>query len=108
MRPLGLGCVRAAALAAAAALSMAAAAVELNSADLAALETVRGIGPGLSQRLIAERERAPFKDWADVIRRVPGVGGASAARLSDSGLTVRGQPLAPARGASAASSTSAN
>lgn len=76
------------------------AAVELNSADLAALETVRGIGPELSAKLLAERQKAPFKDWDDVIRRVPGVGRASAARLSTAGLTVQGQPL-PARPASA-------
>lgn len=82
--------------------SWAVAAVELNSADQAALETVRGIGPGLSAKLLAERQKARFKDWADVIERVPGVGTASAAKLSAAGLTVQGQAMPAAAPAAAA------
>lgn len=81
--------------------SLALAAVELNSADQAALESVRGIGPGLSAKLLAERQKSAFKDWADVIARVPGVGPASAAKLSAAGLTVQGQPMNTATPAAA-------
>jgi competence protein ComEA len=73
--------------------SLAMAAVELNAADQATLESVRGIGPTLSAKLLAERQKAAFKDWADVVERVPGVGLASAAKLSAAGLTVQGQPM---------------
>jgi competence protein ComEA len=73
--------------------SLAMAAVELNAADQATLESVRGIGPTLSAKLLAERQKAPFKDWADVVERVPGVGLASAAKLSAAGLTVQGKPM---------------
>jgi competence protein ComEA len=89
--------------------SLAMAAVELNSADQAALESVRGIGPSLSAKLLAERKKAAFKDWADVVDRVPGVGMASAAKLSAAGLTVQGQPMgAPPAAAVRRSSSSAN
>lgn len=75
--------------------SLAMAAVELNQADQAALESVRGIGPGLSAKLLAERKKAAFKDWDDVVQRVAGVGAGSAAKLSAAGLTVQGRPMAP-------------
>ena len=79
----------------AAALALAAgtacAAVDINRADQADLETVKGIGPALSQRILDERARGAFRDWADVVRRLPGVGPGSAARLSTGGLTVDGR-----------------
>jgi len=71
-------------------LSLLASAVEANQASLADLETVRGIGPGLSGRILAERQKAAFKDWPDFIARVGGVGPGSAARLSGAGLTING------------------
>ncbi|PPE69405.1 helix-hairpin-helix domain-containing protein [Caldimonas thermodepolymerans] len=66
------------------------AAVEANKADRAQLESVKGVGSALSGRIVAERQKAPFKDWNDFITRVQGVGPASAARLSREGLTVNG------------------
>lgn len=64
------------------------AAVDLNKADQATLETVKGIGPALSTKLLDERKKGSFKDWSDVIERVGGVGAGNAARLSAAGLTV--------------------
>ena len=66
------------------------AAVDVNKADQAQLETVKGVGTSLSTRIVDERKKAPFKDWNDLIGRVPGVGPASAAKLSKEGLTVNG------------------
>lgn len=68
--------------------------VDVNQAPLADLESVRGIGPALAERIVSERARAPFADWADLTRRVRGVGPAAAARLSAAGLTVGGRSLA--------------
>ncbi|MBL0719491.1 helix-hairpin-helix domain-containing protein [Piscinibacter sp. Jin2] len=70
-------------------------AVDVNRADQASLESVKGIGPALSGKLLAERQKAPFRDWSDLIGRVGGVGPGSAQRLSDAGLTVEGKPYAP-------------
>jgi competence protein ComEA len=64
------------------------AAVDVNKADQAALQSVKGIGPALSTRLLDERKKGNFKDWNDLIGRVPGVGSANASRFSAAGLTV--------------------
>ena len=70
--------------------SAAFAAVDANKADQAGLETVKGIGPALSGKIIEERKKSPFKDWADMIERVGGIGDANAAKFSAAGLTVNG------------------
>lgn len=64
------------------------AAVDVNKASQAELEAVPGVGTALSGRVLAERQKGPFKDWADLIQRVRGVGPGSAAKLSKAGLTV--------------------
>lgn len=66
------------------------AAVDINSASRAELETVKGVGPALSAKILKAREAGDFKDWADMVQRVPGVGAASAGKLSQGGLTVGG------------------
>jgi competence protein ComEA len=67
-----------------------AAAVDVNSANRAQLEQLRGIGPPLAERILAEREKGAFKDWADLILRVRGIRQAKAQQLSQAGLTVSG------------------
>lgn len=67
------------------------AAVELNTATVAELDGIKGIGPSLSRAILAERQQAPFSSWSDFIQRVHGVKEASAIRLSNQGLTVQGQ-----------------
>jgi competence protein ComEA len=69
------------------------AAVDINRASRAELETVKGIGPGLSAKILKAREAGEFRSWSDMVQRVPGVGGASAGKLSKAGLTVGGAPL---------------
>lgn len=81
------------------------AAVDVNKADQGELESVKGIGPGLSTRLLDERQKAPFKDWSDLIDRIKGVGDGNAQRFSDAGLTVNGSSYGAAPKAAAAAQT---
>ena len=78
------------------------AATDANKASQAELESIKGIGPSLSSTIIEERRKGDFKDWADITARVKGVGGRSAARLSEAGLTVNGKPYPGGPAASAA------
>lgn len=64
------------------------AAVDVNKANQAELESVKGIGPGLSTKIIDARKTGTFKDWGDLVERVSGVGPGNAARFSQAGLTV--------------------
>ena len=74
-----------------AALAFAAhAAVDVNKASQADLETVKGIGPGLSGKILDARKAGAFKDWNDLVERVGGIGAGNAARFSQAGLTVAG------------------
>lgn len=72
--------------------------VDVNKADQAALDGIKGIGPKTSKAIIDERKKGgDFKDWSDLEKRVKGIGEKSAAKLSANGLTVNGQSLkAPA------------
>jgi competence protein ComEA len=66
------------------------AAVDVNKADQASLEAVKGIGTKVSVRILDERKKGPFKDWPDLMARVKGIKQAAAVRLSKEGLTVNG------------------
>jgi competence protein ComEA len=66
------------------------AAIDVNKATLADLESVTGLGPATTSAILDERRKGSFKDWADLIGRVKGVGEHNAARLSAEGLTVGG------------------
>jgi competence protein ComEA len=66
--------------------------VDVNKADAAALDSVKGVGPAMSKTIIDERTKAgPFKDWADFQKRVKGVADKRATQLSKAGLQVNGQ-----------------
>ena len=66
------------------------AAVDVNKATQAELETVKGIGPGLSGKILEARKSGAFKNWGDLVERVGGVGPGNAARFSQAGMTVAG------------------
>lgn len=66
------------------------AAVDINKATVADLDSIKGIGPATSAKMLDERKTSPFKDWSDLIQRVPGIGEKRAAKLSSQGLTVNG------------------
>lgn len=73
--------------------------VDVNKADQAALDGVKGIGPVVSKTILDERKKGgDFKDWPDFEKRVKGIGPKNAVKLSAAGLTVNGSaiPNAPA------------
>lgn len=83
------------------ATAMAIAAVDVNKATEAELDSVKGIGPGTSKMILAERRKGDFKSWEDFVTRVKGVGDKRAEHLSDAGLTVGGNAFKPATTAAA-------
>jgi competence protein ComEA len=67
--------------------------IEVNQADLAALDGIKGIGPTTSKAILAERKKGgDFKDWGDFENRVKGISAKRSDRLSGAGLTVNGRP----------------
>ncbi|HEX8609824.1 MAG TPA: helix-hairpin-helix domain-containing protein [Telluria sp.] len=90
------------------AMSMAFAQVDVNKADAAALDSVKGIGPSTSKLILEERTKGgEFKDWADFSKRVKGVGDKRAVKLSQAGLQVAGKPFDAAGAAPAAAGKAA-
>lgn len=75
----------------AASTSLAFAQVDVNKADAAALDGVKGVGPSMSKMILDERAKGEFKDWADFQQRVKGVGDKKAMKLSEAGLQVNGK-----------------
>lgn len=75
--------------------AVAMAAVDVNTASEADLDSVKGIGPGTSGKMLEQRKTGKFKDWSDLIARVPGIGDKRAAKLSAEGLTVNGAKYQP-------------
>lgn len=57
--------------------------IDLNAADLAALDSLPGVGPGTAQAILEERtRRGGFRSTRDLLR-VPGIGETRFARLKD-------------------------
>jgi competence protein ComEA len=75
--------------------ALALAAVDVNKASEAQLDSVKGIGPGTSKLILEERKKGEFKSWDDFITRVKGVGEMRAKNLSEAGLTVGGKAYQP-------------
>ncbi|CAN7356832.1 DUF655 domain-containing protein [Duganella sp. LjRoot269] len=88
-------------------MSFAFAQVDVNKADAAALDAVKGIGPVKSKAILEERKKGDFKDWADLEKRVKGIGEKSAVKLSQAGLVVNGKPLEGAPAAAPADKAAA-
>ena len=70
------------------------AAVDVNKANEAELDSVKHIGPVTSKLILSERKKGDFKSWEDFITRVKGVGDKRAAEFSAAGLTVGGSAYA--------------
>lgn len=81
------------------------AAVDVNKATAAELDSIKGIGPAISAKILDEKKKGgSFKDWNDLVTRVSGVGEGNAAKFSAEGLTVggasfKGVAAAPAKAA---------
>jgi competence protein ComEA len=75
--------------------------VDVNKADAAGLDAIKGVGPTLSKAILEERAKGQFKDWAEFQKRVKGVGEKRAAKLSSAGLLVAGRSVAGAPAAKA-------
>ena len=73
-----------------AAMNLAFASVDVNKADQAALDSIKGIGPTMSRAILEERKKGQFKDWNDLQTRVKGIGDKSSDKFSEAGLTVNG------------------
>ena len=83
-------------------VAVAFAAVDVNKATPAELDGIKGIGPGISGKIVDERKKGNFKSWEDFIGRVKGIGEGNAAKFSAEGLTVggagyKGAAAAPAK-----------
>jgi competence protein ComEA len=83
------------------------AAVDVNKATAAELDSIKGIGPGISTKILDERKKGSFKDWTDFVDRVKGVGEGNAAKFSKEGLTVNGDAFKGAAPAAKAESKKA-
>jgi competence protein ComEA len=68
-------------------------AVDVNTATEAQLDSVKGLGPSSTSRILQAREAGSFKDWPDLMSRVKGIKRGTARKLSSAGLTVNGEPL---------------
>ena len=82
-------------LAISALISASAWALEVNTATEAQLDSVKGLGPSSTGRILQAREAGPFKDWTDLMARVKGIKASSAVKLSAEGLTVNGAAYNP-------------
>jgi competence protein ComEA len=86
-----------------AAFGQAYAAVDINTANDAALRGIKGIGPAKAKAILEERDaHGPFKDPTDLSKRVKGMGGRTVERLQAEGLAVG--PAGAAAGAQVAAS----
>jgi competence protein ComEA len=65
--------------------------IDLNEASAEELRRLPGIGPKLSQRIVDERHKGPFKT-VDELRRVPGIGPKTMERLRPY-ISVQTKPL---------------
>jgi competence protein ComEA len=78
-------------LALAAGMSCAAAAVDVNVSDEAALESVAGIGSAKARAIVKEREtNGPYRDADDLAGRIDGLGPKSVVKLQANGLLIGG------------------
>ena len=71
--------------------------LDLNQANEAELDGLKGMGPSLSRKVLAARQHQPFASWADFLRRVSGVGTAKSKLFSEQGLTIEGQAFVSAQ-----------
>jgi competence protein ComEA len=65
--------------------------LDLNKATEVQLDGLKGLGPAMTRQVMDERQKAPFRDWPDVMQRIKGIGPKKAISLSEQGVQVQGQ-----------------
>jgi competence protein ComEA len=66
-------------------------ALEINQANEAELDSIKGMGPAMTRKVLAARADKPFTNWKDLMTRVTGIGKAKAQQFSEQGVLVNGQ-----------------
>ena len=66
-------------------------ALEINQAKEAELDSIKGMGPAMTRKVLAARTEKLFMNWKDFMTRVAGIGKAKAQQFSDQGVLVNGQ-----------------
>ena len=70
-------------------------ALEINQANEAELDSIKGMGPAMTRKVMAVRAEKPFSNWKDLMLRVSGIGKAKAQQFSDQGVLVNGLAFTP-------------
>jgi competence protein ComEA len=74
-----------------------ASALEINDANRAQLEQLKGVGVTLAEKILVEREKARFSGWDDLRQRVKGISGKRVTEWQAKGVTVNGEGRAAER-----------
>ena len=69
--------------------------LEINQANEAELDSINGMGPVMTRKLLISRNDKPFISWKDFMTRVAGIGKAKAQQFSDQGVLVNGLAFKP-------------
>ena len=69
--------------------------LEINQANEAELDSIKGMGPAMTRKVLAARTEKLFMNWKDLMSRVAGIGKAKAQQFSDQGVLVNGLALKP-------------
>ena len=70
-------------------------ALEINQANEAELDSIKGMGPAMTRKVLSARADKPFTNWKDLMSRVMGIGKNKAQQFSDQGVLVNGLALKP-------------
>lgn len=70
-------------------------ALEINQASEAELDSIKGMGPAMTRKVLNARNEKPFINWKDLMSRVVGIGNAKAQQFSEQGVLVNGLSFKP-------------
>lgn len=70
-------------------------ALEINQANEAELDSIKGMGPAMTRKVLIARGDRPFVNWKDLMSRVTGIGKNKAQQFSDQGVLVNGLTFTP-------------
>ena len=70
-------------------------ALEINQANEAELDSIKGMGPAMTRKVLNARVEKPFINWKDLMSRVTGMGKNKAQHFSDQGVLVNGLAFTP-------------